>query len=134
MDTYRTAATFGQQPSPATIAWKSLVDLSLTGERVTRVLKRLRRIRGLPTVIQADNGPELRGRVLDQWAYENGVRLQFIEPGKPIQKVHIEIFNARLREECPTSTPLSHSTTRVTRSKNGASSTIANVPTRVSVI
>jgi putative transposase len=38
--------------------------------------------------------------VLDQWAYDNGVRLQFIEPGKPIQNAHIESFNARLCEEC----------------------------------
>jgi putative transposase len=76
------------------------VDVSLTGERVTRVLERLRTTRGLPLVMQADNGPELRGRVLDQWAYEHGVRLQFIEPGKPIQNAHIESFNARLREEC----------------------------------
>jgi putative transposase len=44
-------------------------------------------------------GPELRGRVLDQWAYDHGVRLQFIEPGKPIQNAYIESFNARLREE-----------------------------------
>jgi putative transposase len=51
-------------------------------------------------VIQADNGPELRGRVLDQWAYEHGVRLQFIEPGKPIQNAHIQSINARLRDEC----------------------------------
>jgi putative transposase len=64
------------------------------------VLERLRAVRGLPSVIQADNGPELRGRVLDQWAYDHGVRLQFIEPGKPIQNAHIESFNARLREEC----------------------------------
>ena len=64
------------------------------------MLERLRITRGLPLVIQADNGPELRGRVLDQWAYEHGVRLQFIEPGKPIQNAHIESFNARLREEC----------------------------------
>jgi len=76
------------------------VDVSLTGERVTRVLERLRTTHGLPLVIQADNGPELRGRALDQWAYEHGVRLQFIEPGKPIQNAHIESFNARLREEC----------------------------------
>jgi putative transposase len=76
------------------------VDLSLTGERVTRVLERLRTTRGLPLVIQADNGPELRGRTLDQWAYEHGVQLQFIEPGKPIQNAHIESFNARSREEC----------------------------------
>jgi putative transposase len=76
------------------------VDLSLTGERVTRVLERLRATRGLPLAIQADNGPELRGRTLDQWAYEHGVQLQFIEPGKPVQNAHIESFNARLREEC----------------------------------
>jgi len=42
------------------------VDLSLPGERVTRVLGRLHETRGLPVVIQADNGPELRGQVLDQ--------------------------------------------------------------------
>lgn len=76
------------------------VDVCLTGERVTRVLERLRGERGLPLVIQADNGPELRGRVLDQWAYEHGVKLQFIAPGKPIQNAYIESFNARLREEC----------------------------------
>ena len=47
-------------------------------------------------MIQADNGAELRGRVRDQWAYEHGVRLQFIEPGKPIQSAQIESFNARV--------------------------------------
>jgi len=76
------------------------VDFSLTGERVIRVLERLSIERGLPLVIQADNGPELRSRVLDQWAYEHGVKLQFIAPGKPIQNAHSESFNARLREEC----------------------------------
>jgi putative transposase len=76
------------------------VDLSLTGERVKRVLERLGSGRGLPAVIQSDNGPEFTGRVLDQWAYERGVKLQFIEPGKPIQNAFIESFNSRLREEC----------------------------------
>jgi hypothetical protein len=33
------------------------------------------------------------------WACEHALRLQFIEPGKPIQNAHIERFNARLREE-----------------------------------
>lgn len=45
-------------------------------------------------------GSEPRGRMLDQWAYKHGVRLQFIEPGKPVQNAHIEGFSARLREEC----------------------------------
>jgi putative transposase len=76
------------------------VDVSLTGERVTRVLERLRTSRGLPGVILTDNGPEFTGYVLDQWACENHVQLQFIEPGKPIQNAFIESFNGRLREEC----------------------------------
>ncbi len=76
------------------------VGVSLTGQRVTRVLDRLASRRGLPAVIQSDNGPEFTRRVLDQWAYDNQVRLQFIEPGKPIQNAFIESFNSRLREEC----------------------------------
>jgi putative transposase len=76
------------------------VDVSLTGERVTRVLDRLCDTRGVPAVIQSDNGPEFSGRAMDQWAHDHGVRLQFIEPGKPIQNAIIESFNSRLREEC----------------------------------
>ena len=76
------------------------VDLSLTGERVKRVLERLRLARGLPATIQVDNGPEFTSGVLDQWAYDNHVRLQFIGPGKPIQNAFIESFNSRFREEC----------------------------------
>jgi putative transposase len=71
------------------------VDVALTGERVTRVVERLRLERGLPRVIQADNGPERRGRALDRWAYAHGVKLQFIAPGKPIQNAYIERF------QCP---------------------------------
>ena len=76
------------------------VDTSLPGERVVRVLERLREVRGLPQVIQVDNGPEFTGRKLDEWAYQNRVQLHFIEPGKPIQNAHIESFNGRLRDEC----------------------------------
>jgi putative transposase len=75
------------------------VDVSSTGERVTRVLDRLGVERGLPALIQSDNGPEFTSRMLDQWAYDQQVRLQFIEPGKPIQNAFIESFNSRLREE-----------------------------------
>jgi putative transposase len=76
------------------------VDTSLSGERVVRVLERLRETRGLPQVIQTDNGPEFSGHKLDAWAYRNQVRLFFIEPGKPVQNAHIESFNGKLRNEC----------------------------------
>jgi putative transposase len=76
------------------------VGASLTGERVSQVLQRLCELRAVPTIVRSDNGPEIRGRVMDEWAYGWGVRLQFIEPGKPIQNAFIESFNSRLREEC----------------------------------
>lgn len=47
-----------------------------------------------------DNGPELAGKVLDQWAYERGIRRHCIEPGKPVQNAVIESFNGWLRDEC----------------------------------
>jgi len=77
------------------------VDVSLTGERVKRVLERLSNGRSLPVTVQTDNGPEFTGRVLDQWAYDNQVRLQFIEPGKPIQNAFIESFNSRFARGVP---------------------------------
>jgi putative transposase len=76
------------------------VDFSLTGERVTRVLERLARTRGLPQAIVCDNGPEFAGQILDEWAHARGVILDFIEPGKPVPKAFIESFNGTFRNEC----------------------------------
>jgi putative transposase len=76
------------------------LDTSLPGARVVRVLEAVSRHRGLPKTILMDNGPELTSRVLDQWAYEHGVELRFIDPGKPVQNAFIESFNGRFRDEC----------------------------------
>jgi putative transposase len=76
------------------------VDTSLPSARVVRVLERLIRKRGHPSEIVLDNGPELISRVLDQWAAEHGIRLGFIEPGKPEQNAVMESFNGRFRDEC----------------------------------
>jgi putative transposase len=37
---------------------------------------------------------------METWAYQAGVRLDFIRPGKPIENGYIESFNGRLRDEC----------------------------------
>jgi putative transposase len=76
------------------------VDTSLPGGRVVRVLERLVAERGGPDEIVLDNGPELAGKAVDQWSYERGVRLCFIEPGKPVQNAFVESFQGRLRDEC----------------------------------
>src|SRR5215469_12199493 len=76
------------------------VDTSINGRRVTAVLERLAELRGLPLSITVDHVPEFEGRVLDEWAYQRGVRLNFIRPGKPIENAYIESFNGRFRDEC----------------------------------
>jgi putative transposase len=76
------------------------VDTSLPGTRVAATLDRLAELRGLPQSITVDHGPEFEGRVLDAWAYAQGVRLAFIRPGKPVENAYIESFNGRLRDEC----------------------------------
>jgi len=76
------------------------VDTSLGGLRVRRVLDRMASERGLPEAIVLDNGPEFRGRALAAWSEERGVRLEFIQPGKPAQNAYAESFNGRLRDEC----------------------------------
>jgi len=76
------------------------VDTSLPGARVVRVLEQLGERRGLPQVLVTDNGPEFAGQALDVWAYEQGVKLHFIEPGKPVQSAFIESFNGKMRDEC----------------------------------
>jgi putative transposase len=76
------------------------VDTSINGRRVAAVLDRLGDLRGLPRSITVDHGPEFEGQVLDAWAYEHNVRLNFIRPGKPVENAYIESFNGRFRDEC----------------------------------
>jgi putative transposase len=76
------------------------VDTSLPGSRVVSVLERLAEMRGLPLSVTVDNGPEFAGKVLNEWAYRQGLKLHFIEPGKPQQNAYIESFNGKFRDEC----------------------------------
>lgn len=75
------------------------VDTSLPAARVIRALEEIATERGYPTRITLDNGPEFRGMALDAWAYEHGVVLDFIQPGKPVQNAVIESYNGRMRDE-----------------------------------
>ena len=77
-----------------------VLDHSIPGLYVTRVLDQLGRFRGLPRAIRTDQGPEFTGRALDQWAYRNGVELKLIEAGKPNQNAYVESFNGKFRDEC----------------------------------
>ena len=70
------------------------------GRDVADALTRLAATRSLPKTIRVDNGPEFTSKALDQWAYANGIILDFSRPGKPTDNAFIESFNGSVRAEC----------------------------------
>ena len=73
---------------------------SIGGERVCRIRNRLFIGRPLPETVILNNGAEFAGTVLDVWAGQHGVRLHFIQPGKPFQNAFIERFNGKFHDAC----------------------------------
>lgn len=76
------------------------VDTSINGVRVARILAQISQTAGLPEILLVDNGPEFISKALDAWAYQRGVKLTFIRPGRPVENAYIESFNGRFRDEC----------------------------------
>ena len=77
-----------------------VVDLSISGERMARCLDELGQTRGLPQRIVMDNGPEMTSKAMFLWSKLTGVKLHFIQPGKPTQNAFVESFNGRFRDGC----------------------------------
>jgi putative transposase len=77
-----------------------VADSSLSGQKVAAALDPVVRYRGAPQAITVDNGSEFASRALEVWAYQHGIHLDFIRPGRPVENPFIEAFNGRLRDEC----------------------------------
>ena len=75
-------------------------DKRITGDTVVGILNHISYYRGRPERIRVDNGPEFVSRVLDNWSYQNNIKLEFSRPGKPVDNAFIESFNGSLRDEC----------------------------------
>lgn len=75
------------------------VDFSLPSERVIRELEQIISWGGRPQVIRCDNGPEMTSQGFMDWAERHGVKLLFIQPGKPNQNAFIQRFNKCFRLE-----------------------------------
>ena len=73
---------------------------SLKGDDVKEALTRIARFRGAPQMLKSDNGSEFAGKVMDRWAYEHGIGIDFSRPGKPTDNAAVESFNGRFRQEC----------------------------------
>ena len=76
-----------------------VVDTSIPGARVVRTLDRLVQWRGKPDAIRVENGPEYLSEVFTGWCGDQGIRLNYIQPGKPNQNAYIGRFNRTFRHE-----------------------------------
>lgn len=79
----------------------TIVEWSIPATRLTEMLDAFAGENGdYPESITVDNGPEFTSDPFDQWASSHGVKINFIQPGKPVQNCYIESFNGRMRDEC----------------------------------
>ncbi|ASP38540.1 IS3 family transposase [Bacterioplanes sanyensis] len=72
-------------------------DFSLPAPRVIRALNQLLEWRPKPTAIRCDNGPEFISNEFVKWARLHGIRIEYIQPGKPQQNAYIERHNRTMR-------------------------------------
>ena len=73
------------------------IDFSLPAVRVIRSLDQIIEWRGKPRELRSDNGPEYISDALANWAKDNEIRLNFIQPGNPQQNAYIERYNRTVR-------------------------------------
>jgi putative transposase len=75
------------------------VGLSLPSARIIRALDQIIEWRGKPQMIRCDNGSEMLSGEFDAWAKQRGIKILFIQPGKPTQNAYVERFNRTVRHE-----------------------------------
>jgi putative transposase len=56
-------------------------------------------LRGVPSHIRSDHGPEFVAKAVQDWITAVGAKTASIAPGSPWENGYIESFNARLRDE-----------------------------------
>jgi putative transposase len=78
----------------------TVVDNSISGQRVARELDTIAERRGYPLMVVSDNGTELTSNAMLKWQQDRGIEWHYIAPGKPMQNGFVESFNGRLRDEC----------------------------------
>jgi len=75
------------------------VKRKLNSTDVVDALTDLFILRGVPSFIRSDNGPEFIAEIVRNWIAAVGAKTAYIEPGSPWENGYCESFNARLRDE-----------------------------------
>ena len=85
--------------STAENAWAICVERKLNSGNVIDALSDLFILRGIPSFIRSDNGPEFVAQAVRDWIEMVGAKTAYIEPVSPWENGYCESFNARLRDE-----------------------------------
>lgn len=72
---------------------------SFAGEHVIDELECVAMERGYPKAIRVDNGPEFTSDKFACWCEQKNIRINYIQPGKPVQNAYIERFNRSVRTD-----------------------------------
>ena len=75
------------------------IDRKLNSTAVIDVLTDLFILRGVPSHVRSDNGPEFIAKAVRDWIDAMGAKTAFIEPGSPWENGYCESFNSKLRDE-----------------------------------
>ena len=75
------------------------VERKLKAVDVIDVLSGLFNLRGIPTHIRSDNGPEFIAKALREWIAAVGAKTAYIMPDSPWENGYCESFNSKLRDE-----------------------------------
>ena len=51
-------------------------------------------------MLRCDNGSEFTSQLVDLWAYQHKVGIDYSRPGKPTDNAFVETFNGTFRDEC----------------------------------
>jgi len=75
------------------------INRKLKSTDVIDVLSDLFILRGIPTHVRSDNGPEFIAQALRDWLAAVGSKTAYIMPGSPWENGYCESFNSKLRDE-----------------------------------
>jgi transposase InsO family protein len=89
-----------QPPSDVPAGQRAIrVKRKLNSDDVIDALSDLLILRGVPSYIRSDSGPEFIAQVVQDWIKAVGAKTAYIQPGSPWENGYCESFNARFRDE-----------------------------------